>query len=105
MAGSFATSQEAMAAGAAHVDEATQLVQGQISSLRTEVETMLGGWGGNAASAFTGLHQNFEGQATRINNALVAMQEALVSTRSTYVNQEEQETSAISSLSGQINEM
>lgn len=105
MAGSFATSQEAMAAGAAHVDEATQLVQGQISSLRTEVETMLGGWGGNAASAFGGLHQNFEGQATRINNALVAMQEALVSTRATYVNQEEQEASAISSLSGQINEM
>lgn len=105
MAGSFNTSQEAMAAGAAHVDEATQLVQGQIGTLRTEVETMMGGWGGNAAGAFTGLHQNFEGQATRINNALIAMQEALVSTRTTYVTQEDNETSTISSLSGQINEM
>lgn len=105
MAGSFATSQEAMAAGAAHVDEATQLVQGQIGSLRNEVETMLGGWGGNAASAFGGLHQNFESQANKINSALIAMQEALVSTRTTYVNQEEQEASSISSLSGQINEM
>ncbi|WP_157550810.1 WXG100 family type VII secretion target [Nocardioides jensenii] len=101
----FNTSQDAMAAGAAHVDEAAQQVQGQINTLRTEVETMLGGWGGNAAAAFTGLHQNFESQATRINNSLIAMQEALVSTRTTYASQEEQEASNMSNLSGQINEM
>jgi len=101
----FNTSQEAMAAGAAHVDEATIQVHGHIGKLRTEVETMLGGWGGSAATAFGGLHQNFEAQAKRINDALAAMQQALVSTRATYVAQEEQEQAAITSLSGQINGM
>jgi WXG100 family type VII secretion target len=100
----FGTSQEAMAAGAAHVDEASERVQGQINTLRTEVETMKGGWGGQAANAFVTLHQNFEGQANRINTALRAMQEALVSTRTTYATQEEQETSNISNMAGQINE-
>ncbi|KQY56340.1 hypothetical protein ASD66_01770 [Nocardioides sp. Root151] len=94
-----------MAAGAAHVDEATQQVQGHINTLRTEIETMLGGWGGGAATAFQNLHQNFEGQANRINSSLQSMQEALVSTRTTYAAQEEQESSNITNLSSQINEM
>ncbi|MDT0202159.1 WXG100 family type VII secretion target [Nocardioides sp. AE5] len=101
----FNTSQEAMAAGAAHVDEATQQVQGHINTLRNEVTTMLGGWGGSAASAFGNLHTNFEAQANKINASLGAMHEALVSTRATYAAQEEQESAAISSMSSQINEM
>ena len=101
----FSTSQDAMAAGAAHVDEATQQVQTHIGALRSEVETMMGGWGGSASTAFTNLHANFETQANKINNALRQMQEALVSTRTTYASQEEQEAAAIGSLSGQINEM
>lgn len=101
----FNTSQDAMAAGASQVDDAAQQVQGQIGALRNEVETMMGGWGGSASTAFTTLHTNFESQANRINTALRQMQEALVSTRTTYANQEEQEAAAIGNLSGQINEM
>lgn len=99
----FNTSQEAMAASAAKVDEATQAVQGHINTLRTEVETMLGGWGGNAANAFGNLHGNFEAQANKINNALRNMHSALVATHATYHNQEESETSTISGFAGQIN--
>lgn len=103
MAG-FGTSQEAMAAGAGHVNEASEQVQGQINTLRNEVDTMRGGWDGQAAAGFTQLHSNFEGQANRINNALRAMYDALGSTRATYAAQEEQEASNMTSMAGQINE-
>lgn len=103
MAG-FGTSQEAMGAGAVAVSEASEQVQGQINTLRTEVDTMRGGWGGEASNAFGVLHQNFEAQANRINNALRAMHEALGATQKTYATQEENETSNITSMAGQINE-
>lgn len=102
MAG-FGTNQEAMSAAAANVDDATQQVQGHIQTLRTEVESMMSGWGGAAANAFVGLHQNFEGQANRINDALRQMHEALVSTGATYAAQEEQEAQNITNMAGQIN--
>ena len=104
MAG-FATSQEAMAAGAAHVDDAIQQCQGHIGALRSEVETLMAGWGGSAATAFSGVHANFEAQAKKINDNLQQMHEALVSSRATYAAQEEQESQGMASLATQINEM
>lgn len=103
MAG-FNTSQDAMAAGAVHVEECSDKVQGQINKLRTDVETMMANWGGSAATAFTTLHQNFEQQANQINNALRNMHEALGATRATYAAQEEQEAQNIASMANQINE-
>jgi WXG100 family type VII secretion target len=99
----YTTSQEAMAQGAAKVDEAANQIQGHINNLRTEVETMMGGWRGEAASAFVQVHDSFEQQAARINNALRQMQEALVSTHRTYGTQESTQTQTLSGLAGQIN--
>ena len=48
----YTTSQEAMQQGATKVDDAATQIQGHISSLRGEVETMMGGWRGEAASTF-----------------------------------------------------
>jgi WXG100 family type VII secretion target len=99
----YTTSQEIMAQGAAKVDEATQQIQGHIQALRSEVETMMGGWRGEAASAFTQVHNSFEEQATKINNALRQMHEALLATNRTYTNQESSQSQTLSGLAGQIN--
>jgi WXG100 family type VII secretion target len=99
----YTTSQEAMASGAAKVDEAAGQIQGIIGALRGEVETMMGGWRGDAASAFIGVHESFESQANRINSALRQMHEALVATNSTYTNQETTQTQTLTGLAGQIN--
>ncbi|SHG69614.1 WXG100 family type VII secretion target [Jatrophihabitans endophyticus] len=101
--GQYTTSQEAMQQGAVKVDDASNQIQGHISNLRTEVETMMGGWRGEASNAFTGVHQAFEQQATKINNALRQMHEALVSTHRTYGTQESTQTETLSGLAGQIN--
>ena len=99
----YTTSQEVMAQGAAKVDEATTQIQGHIQALRSEVETMMGGWRGEAASAFTQVHNSFEEQANKINGALRQMHEALLSTNRTYSNQESSQSQTLSGLAGQIN--
>jgi WXG100 family type VII secretion target len=99
----YTTSQEAMAQGAIKVDDAATQIQGHISNLRCEVETMMGGWKGEAASAFVQVHDGFEQQANKINNALRQMHEALVSTHRTYGTQESNQTQTLSGLAGQIN--
>jgi WXG100 family type VII secretion target len=99
----YTTSQETMAQGGARVDEATNQIQGHISNLRSEVETMMGGWRGEAASSFVQVHDAFEQQAAKINNALRQMHEALLSTHKTYGTQETNQTQTLSGLAGQIN--
>lgn len=99
----YTTSQETMAQGAAKVDEAATQIQGHINSLRSEVDTMMGGWRGEAASAFTQVHESFEQQAGKINSALRQMHEALMSTHRTYGTQESNQSQTLSGLAGQIN--
>jgi ESAT-6 family protein len=92
-----------MAQGAAKVDDAANQIQGHIGNLRGEVETMMGGWKGEAASAFVQVHDAFEQQANKINNALRQMHEALLATHRTYGTQETDQTQSLSGLAGQIN--
>lgn len=99
----YTTSQEAMAQGAAKVDEAHSQITSHIANLRTVVDTMLGGWRGEAATAFTQVHAAFEQQATKINTSLRQMHEALLATHRTYGTQESDQTQSLSGLAGQIN--
>lgn len=99
----YTTSQEAMAAGATKVDDAATRIRGHIGNLRSEVETMMGGWRGEAAGAFMQVHDSFEQQANKINNALRQMHEALLATNCTYGAQESDQTQSPSGLAGQIN--
>lgn len=103
MAGQYTTSQETMAQGAAKVEEASSQIQGLIGSLSSEVDTMMGGWRGEAATAFTQVHESFQQQANKINNALRQMHEALQSTHRTYGSQESNQSQSLSGLAGQIN--
>lgn len=99
----YTTDQEAMAHGAAKVGEAAARIQGVLGRLRAEVDTMMGGWRGEAAAAFMQVHGAFEEQADRINNALHHMHEALLATHRTYGAQESTQTHTLTGLAGQIN--
>jgi WXG100 family type VII secretion target len=92
-----------MQRGATAVEEAHGQVQGQIQTLRSEVETMMAGWSGSAANAFVGVHEAFEAQARNINTALDGIHQALLSTHATYGTQESDQTSTFTNLSGNIN--
>ncbi len=103
MTGAFTTEQEAMQRGANAVQEAHQQVQGLIQTLSGEVEQMMGGWGGQAANAFMGVHEAFNGQAGKINQALDRMHQALVATHSTYGTQETDQSQTFTNMTGNIN--
>ncbi len=103
MAQQYSTSQEAMQQGAAKVDDAAGQIQGHLQTLRSEIETMMGGWRGDAANAFMTVHTAFDEQANKINSALRRMHESLVATHSTYGTQESDQSQSLSGLAGQIN--
>jgi WXG100 family type VII secretion target len=92
-----------MQAGANAVEQAQQAIQGHIGTLRGEVEQMTGQWKGEAATAFAGVHASFEENATKINQALARIHEALVSTHSTYGTQESGQSQTFTSMNTQIN--
>jgi WXG100 family type VII secretion target len=101
---SFGVQQESMTQAATKVEDASVQIGQHINTLRSEVEQMLGGgWQGEAAGAFSQVHQAFESQANKVNTALKTMHEALVATGRTYGTQEADQTSAIQGLAGQIN--
>ena len=99
----YTTSQEAMAAGATTLETASTQIQGHIGALRCEVETMMGGWRGDAASSFRQVHEVFESQANKINAALRHMHEALLATHTTYGSQESNQTQTLTRLAGRMN--
>ena len=100
----YTTNQEAMAQGAVKVEDATTQIQGHIQTLRSEVETMMGGWRGEAANAFVQVHDAFEQQATKIVTALGQMHESLVATSRTYGTNESDLQPMIQSRSGAAQE-
>lgn len=96
----YATSREAMVQGAAQVDDASRQVQGHINKLRNEVETMIDSRHSDPAAPFAQVHDAFEQQARRINNALGQMHQALQPTQR---GQEADRTESPADSSGQIN--
>jgi WXG100 family type VII secretion target len=92
-----------MQAGATAVEEAQQAIQGHIGTLRGEVEQMRSQWQGQAAGAFTNVHNTFEENAGRINAALQQMHEALVATHKTYGTQESDQSQTFTSMQQNIN--
>jgi WXG100 family type VII secretion target len=99
----FSTSEQAMRAGANAVEEAQQAITGHIATLRGEIETMMSRWKGEAADAFVNVHNSFEENAGRINNALAQIHEALVSTHPTYDAQESDRSGTFTNMNSQIN--
>jgi WXG100 family type VII secretion target len=98
----YTITEEAMARGAGTVATAADQVQACIAGLRAEVETMLGGWRGQAAASFGQAHCAFEQRASRINAALRQMHEALTATHRTYSTQEAHESGSLSAIAARM---
>jgi WXG100 family type VII secretion target len=102
MASGYNVQQETMAKGAQAVDSATEQINGHLQRLDSEVQTMFGGWKGNAQRAFGELHANWVNQQQKLQQALRDMHEALVATGKTYDAQEEQQAGQFGNIAGQL---
>jgi WXG100 family type VII secretion target len=91
-----------MVKGASAVEEASTLIDGHVKTLNSEVESMFGGWAGQAQASFATLHANWVEQQAKLLGALREMHSALVSTGATYARQEEEQSGAFSHIAGAL---
>ena len=102
MAQVISAEEGALKAGAQAVNEAKAGIDQQVKNVRGEIEQLKGFWSGGAAASFTGLMTRWEEQATKLNNVLVTLEDALRGTEKDQAASEEQHTQAISGLSSMM---
>jgi WXG100 family type VII secretion target len=102
MAQVISAEEGALKAGAQAVSEAKAGIDQQVKNVRGEIEQLRGFWSGSAATAFTGLMTRWDEQATKLNNVLVTLEDALSGTEKDQAASEESHQQAISGLSSMM---
>jgi WXG100 family type VII secretion target len=103
MAGESAVDRAAMAQAGAQVEDALGQVRSQQSTLNGYHGELMGGWAGEAATAFTNAFNAFNADFTKVIQALQGIQEKLVTTRGKYQANEEVQTAAANRVQGLLN--
>jgi WXG100 family type VII secretion target len=103
MAGQSAQDRAAMAQAAQKVDHAASTIKGLQSRLQGQKQQVLAGWQGNAALSFDKVFQDFDGQFTKILQAMEGIHEKLVHTRIQYERTEQEQSDAANAIAGLLN--
>jgi WXG100 family type VII secretion target len=103
VAGETAVNRAQMATAAVQVEDAVGQIRGQQSQLNGYHSQLVGGWVGDAATAFTGAFESFSADFTKVLNALEGMHEKLVGTRATYQSTEDSNTATVNRVAGLLN--
>lgn len=98
-----AVNRAAMAQAAVQVEDTLGTVRSLQSTLAGYHSTLMGGWVGQAASAFTTAYTSFNDDFTKVITALQGIQEKLVATRSHYQATEDTQTAAANRVAGMLN--
>lgn len=82
---------------------AVDQVRSQQSTLASEQESMMGGWKGEAASAFTSAYTQFNADYTKVLQAMQNIQEALAANLRNYAANEAANTQMSTKISSALN--
>ncbi len=88
LAGGFNTDLDVMDAASKKVDAINQRIQGQLKTLRSQVEQVRGEWKGPASARYTTLMQAWDKDADKLNNALQQISIRLGKNRTQYAQAE-----------------
>jgi WXG100 family type VII secretion target len=88
MASESAVDRALMATAAQQVDEAASQIRGAQAQLASYHASLMAGWQGDAASAFTAAFETFNADFTAIINALAEFQPKLLANKAHYDAQE-----------------
>jgi WXG100 family type VII secretion target len=94
----FGTTTEEMDRAGRHVLSVNQTVQTDLSTLRVKLDPLRAAWKGAAAVQFTALMQRWDNDARQLNEALRSIGEAIQGSASTYVQQDEAQSSSLSAI-------
>ncbi len=103
MAGETAVNRAQMAVAATQVEDAVGQIRGQQSQLNGYHSQLMGGWVGDAATAFTSAYESFSADFTKVINALENIHEKLAGTRSRYEATEQANTATVNRVSSLLN--
>ncbi|HKN97625.1 MAG TPA: WXG100 family type VII secretion target [Pseudonocardiaceae bacterium] len=96
----FTTGSSEMMQGVRSLQEMNEHLQGSLKQLQGEVETVASQWTGSAATAFQNLMMRFNEDATKLNQNLQQMSEAMAGNNQAYQTSEESNQSEMSKLLG-----
>ena len=102
MPSGYGLSQEELAKAAKDVHQVNEDTQAQLRTLRGQLEPLAGAWQGAAATAFQQLMLRFDEDAQKIQQALGTIGTSLHESYTTYVQQEEEQSSAMSNITGRL---
>lgn len=100
MAQQFTTGSSEMMAGVQSLQEMNDSLNASLRALQGEVEQVASAWSGSAATAFNTLMNRFNEDATKLNQNLQQMSEAMASNNKAYQASEEANQSEMSKLLG-----
>jgi WXG100 family type VII secretion target len=103
MAGETSVDRAAMATAAGQLQDAVDEVRAQQARLTSAHGTMMGGWTGDAASAFTAAYESFNADFTKVITAMQGIQTRLVGTRANYEASEQANVTSANKIAGLIN--
>lgn len=89
MSGNSSVDRAAMKVAADKIDEAFNNVNQCQNTLQQQITALMGGWQGQAASAFSQAHQAFDEDFTHVKNDLSQIHEIMVGSQSSYTSTED----------------
>lgn len=97
----FTMTEESMAQFSGQISSVSSSIQGEIRRLQTVIDTITGGWKGSAASAYNNLQSQVNQDATKINQILMDIKEAIDQSTKAYAASEEEQRSSIQNIAAQ----
>jgi WXG100 family type VII secretion target len=98
----YGLSEEELAQASKDVADVNEQTQSQLRTLRGQLEPLASAWQGAAATAFMQLMARFDEDAAKIQQALGQIGESLHASYTTYVQQEEEQSSSMSNITGRL---
>jgi WXG100 family type VII secretion target len=87
---------------AKHILAIDEQTQGTLRSVRSAADTVRGSWEGAAANAFTKLMERYDDDCRKVQEALRSIAEQISDSATTYMQNEEAQTSAVSDIAGRL---
>lgn len=90
-----------MVAFSGRISSVNSSIQGEIQRLQTVIDTITAGWKGQAATSYNNLQSQVNQDATRLNQILNDIKEAIDATTKNYVASEEEQQQSITQVTAQ----
>ncbi|MFC1414926.1 WXG100 family type VII secretion target [Streptacidiphilus sp. N1-12] len=102
MSGSFKTTADEMRAFSSRISDVNSQIQQELTRLNSLVESITGGWKGEAASSYQALQRQWGEDATKLNKVLNEIKEAIDSSSAQYTSTEQEQHSSISKITSAL---